>query len=135
MLKTILILPDGTQIGSGKGGAPAVVSAVLTQQVNDSQELSLGSACANMLEVDLLLPEGTSVDLTAGEEIVVYKESETGTRSLVGYFTVEKPTRPTANTLRITAYDRITWLDKDVSQWLAELNGWPYSLLTFAQMV
>lgn len=135
MLKTLLILPDGRQIISGREGEPAVISAVLTQCVNDSQELSLGSACANMLEVDLFIPNDTTLNLTAGDEIVLYKTDERGNLNLEGHFTVEKPTRPTANTLRLTAYDRVTWLDKDLSEWLAGLNGWPYSLLDFARMV
>ena len=95
MLKTLLVLPNGRQITSGKTGEPAVVSAVLTQCVNDGEELSLGSACANMLEADLFLPSGTQLELTAGDEITLYKTDERGISTLEGRFTVEKPTRPT----------------------------------------
>ena len=135
MLKTLLVLPNGRQITSGKTGEPAVVSTVLTQCVNDGEELSLGSACANMLEADLLLPVGTQLELTAGDEITLYKTDERGISSLEGHFTIEKPTRPTSNTMRLTAYDRVTWLDKDLTEWLAGLQEWPYSLHTFAGMV
>ena len=135
MLKTLLILPDGRQITSGREGEPAVVSTVLTQSVNDAQELSLGSTCANMLEVDLLIPNGQTLQLTAGDEIIAYKQEDTGALHLTGYFTIEKPTKPTANTLRLTAYDRVTWLDKDLTGWLESLDGWPYALHTFARMV
>ena len=133
MLKTLIVLPDGTEISSG-GEGTAIVSAVLTQCVNDSENLSLGSTCANMLEADLCTPDGT-LAIAAGDELTIYKTDGAGNRHLVGYFTTEKPTRPTANTLRLTAYDRITKLDKDLTDWLADLDKWPYSLYDFAAMV
>jgi hypothetical protein len=37
--------------------------------------------------------------------------------------------------MNITAYDRVSWLDKDLSLWLAGLESWPYNLLDFARMV
>lgn len=133
MLKTLILLPDGSEIFSGTEGA-AVISAVLTQCVNDSENLSLGSACANMLEADLYAPNG-ELTINAGDELTVYKVDEEGIRHLQGYFTTEKPTRPTANTLRLTAYDRVAKLDRDLTDWLADLNEWPYSLYEFASMV
>lgn len=134
MRRTILILPDGTEISSGSNSKIAILTAKITQCVNDSKELNLGSACANMLEVNLLNPNGF-LKITAGDEITVYKEDESGMRHKIGIFTTEKPTRATANTLRITAYDRMTKLDRDLSDWLSGLDGWPYSLITFAGMV
>lgn len=134
MLKIILTLPDGSEISSGANSDIAVLSAKLTQCVNDAQELSLGAACANMLEVDLQAPEG-GLQVAAGDELTVYKEDDSGQRHLVGIFITEKPTRVSANTLRLTAYDRVTKLDKNLTDWLTGLDGWPYSLLTFAGMV
>ena len=133
MLKTLIILPDGREILSG-GEGTAIISAVLTQWVNDSENLSLGSVCAGMLEADLFTPNG-EMNIKAGDELVVYKVDAAGNRYLQGCFTTEKPARPTANTLRLTAYDRITWLDRDLTGWLAGLNGWPYFLCDFARMV
>ena len=134
MLKIILTLPDGSEISSGANSDIAVLSAKLTQCVNDAQELSLGAACANMLEVDLQAPEG-GLQVAAGDELTVYKEDDSGQRHLVGIFITEKPTRASTNTLRLTAYDRVTKLDKNLTDWLTGLDGWPYSLLTFAGMV
>ena len=48
---------------------------------------------------------------------------------------LEKPTRPSANTMKITGYDRVSKLDKDLTAWLSGLAGWPYTLTTFAGMV
>lgn len=56
-------------------------------------------------------------------------------RSLVGKFTMEEPVRPTANKYRITAYDRVSWLDKDLTEWLISLEEWPYTVEQLAGMV
>lgn len=134
MLKTLIVLPDGTELFSGAGTANAIQEATITECVNEAQELALGSTCANMVEAKIITPKG-GVSLTAGDEIAVYKVDDLGNRYAIGLFTTEEPTRPSANSLSITAYDRISWLDKDLSTWLKNLKGWPYRLYTFATMV
>lgn len=134
MLKNLLVLPDGTEIFSGVGTVNALQSVTITQMVNAGTELTLGSACANMLEATLLTPEG-GLHIAAHGEIALYKVDDNGERTKVGLFTVEKPTRPSANLYSLTAYDRVSWLDKELTDWLENLNGWPYSLIEFAKMV
>ena len=134
MLKTLIVLPDGTELFSGTGTANAIQSVTITKCVNGAQELSLGSCCANMVETKVITPNG-ALSVAAGDEITVYRVAEDGSRAKVGLFTTEKPTRPSANSMRITAYDRISWLDEDLSLWLASLDGWPYALYDFAQLV
>ena len=134
MLKNLIVLPDGTELFSGVSGVNALQSVTLTQQVNTGTELTLGSACANMLEATLLTAEG-GFTIAAGMELTLYKVAEDGIRTKVGLFTAEKPVRPSANLYKITAYDRISWLDRDLTGWVESLNGWPYSLLEFARMV
>lgn len=134
MLKSILVLPDGTEIASGAGTVNALQNVKITQRVNAGEELTLGSACANMLEATIITPQG-GLNIAAGTEVTLYKEDDEGNRTKVGLFTMEKPSRPSANTYKVVAYDRMSWLDKDLTQWLAGLNQWPYSLLSFAHMV
>lgn len=134
MLRTLLVMKDGTEIFSGSGTTNAIQSCTIKEQVNASKEMTLGSTCSNMIEVKLFLPNG-NLSVAGGDEITAYKVSDSGTRTLTGKFTVEKPTRPSANTMRVVAYDRVTWLDKDLTAWLAGLSGWPYSLYTLAGMV
>lgn len=134
MLKNLIVLPDGTELFSGAGTANALQSVTLTQQVNTGAELTLGSACANMLEATLITPAG-GLNISPGTELTLYKVAEDGARTKIGLFTAEKPARPSANLYKITAYDRISWLDRDLGDWLESLSGWPYSLLAFAQMV
>lgn len=134
MLKTIIVLPDGTELHSGVDAENAVQSATITECVNEGQELTLGSTCASALEAKIYAPNG-ALQIAAGDELTVYKEDDEGFRYLIGEFTTEKPTYPSANTMSLTAYDRISWLDKDLTSWLAALAGWPYKLYDFASLV
>lgn len=133
MFKTIIVLSDGTELSSGTGTQNAIISATVTELTNAGQELQLGSCCAAMLEAKLLTPSALTIG--AGQELTVYRQDESGSRYLVGVFITEKPTCPSANTMTITAYDRITRLDRDLTQWLAQLTQWPYTLQELAGMV
>lgn len=134
MLKTLIVLPNGTEIYSGTGTTNEIQSCKFKESVNSAKELLLGSVCSSMLEVKIFTPNG-GLNIEGGDEITAYKVSESGIRTLVGNFTVETPTRPSPNTMKIVAYDRATWLDKDLTAWLAGLQNWPYSLYDFAGMV
>lgn len=134
MLKTIMVLPDGTQISSGTGTETAIKSIELAECVNDGTELSLGSTCANMLTVSIISPNG-KLTISEGDEIALYREDSAGVRHPAGLYTAQKPERTTANTLKITAFDRVCRLDKDLSQWLVELSDWPYEAYDLARLV
>lgn len=132
MLKTYILLPDGTEISSGPGAVHAVQSCSFTECVNSAAELTLGSVCAAMVEVKLITPGGLTI--SAGDELRIYQQ-EGGVRYPLGIFIAEKPTRPSANIMKITAYDRVSLLDKDLTAWVNGLAGWPYSLQELASMV
>lgn len=134
MLKNLIVLPDGTELFSGPGQVNALSRVTLTQSVNSGQELTLGSVCAAMLEARLICPGG-NLSIESGTEVTLYKVDDSGVRTQVGLFTLEKPTRSGANTYKLTAYDRVSKLDKDLTDWLAELDAWPYTLFDFAGMV
>ena len=134
MKKNLFVLIDGTEISSGVGKNPAITSVTYTQMVNDATDLEYGAACAGMIEAALLDTSG-AFSLSAGDELAYYSVAEDGTRTLHGYFTLEKPTKPSANTCKFTAYDRMIRFDKDLSMWLASLEGWPYTMTTILSMV
>lgn len=134
VLKNILVFPDGSEISSGPGTVNALQKVRITQRVNTGTELTLGAACATMLEATLFTPNG-GMHIAPGTEITLYQEDKEGVRTKAGLFTIEKANRPSANRYQITAYDRISRLDRDLRQWLESLSGWPYSLQTFAEMV
>ena len=132
-MRNILILPDGTELSSGLAGEHGIFSLTLTQCVNDSEELTIGSVCANSIEATVFNARG-SLSLSAGTEVTLLRE-EDGKRSQVGVFTLEKPARVSQNKLRVTGYDRIRRLDRDLTQWFSALDGWPYTANVLAQMV
>jgi len=133
MLKTVIVLPDGTELSSGAGTENAIKSIVVTECVNDGQELMLGSTCTNMIELTAITPNG-GFSIAKGDEFTVYRETAEGVCHKVGLFTSEKPTRASAHSLKVTAYDRISWLDQDLTAWIAGLTAWPYTLYDLARM-
>lgn len=133
MWLTLIVLPDGTEIFSGPGSGPKVQNATIKQMVNDGEELNIGSCCAARFECTLLNPGG-ELSIAAGDELTAYRVNGE-TRQLIGYFTMEEPTRPSANRYKIVSYDRISWLDRDLTDWLLSLEDWPYTVNQFAQMV
>lgn len=132
MLQTIIELADGTYIGAGSPGT-AVMSARLTQSVNTGTELTLGSVCAAMAEITLHVPDGCPI--AAGDSFVLYKRSASGQLHRLGIFTAEQPQWQAGQKVKITAYDAVTKLDRDITGWLAALDGWPYTLQELAQLV
>ena len=133
MWLTLIVLPDGTEIFSGPGSGPKIQSSTIKHFVNDGQEFSIGSVCAARFECNILNPGG-ELSIAAGDEITVYKV-QGDTRRKMGLFTLEEPVRPSPNRYKITAYDRVSWLDKDLTEWLISLDGWPYTVEDLALMV
>lgn len=135
MLKSILVLPDdGTRISSGSDADVSVKSCTTTECVNSGAELTIGSTCCACLEVQIIT-KGQKLGLSAGQLIELHKADDSGNETKVGTFRLEMPTKKSDNVYKVTAYDRVADLDKDLSAWLKGLTGWPYDLIAFAGMV
>lgn len=132
-MTALLVLPDGRELYSGEVGKDAILRLTLTAGVNDTRELTLGSVCAAMLEAELLIPSG-ELGLTAGEEVTLYWVTGEN-REKAGIFVADKPEKTGKGTYSLTAFDRVSRLDKDVTQWLEGLQDWPYALLDFGRLV
>ncbi len=130
MIKTVLVLPDGQELSSGRG-EPAILSSTLTQCVNSETDIKLGSCCCDMVELTVL----GDPDLKAGQEVTLLHERQDGTREQMGIFILEKPEYAGRGCMRLTAYDRVSLLDKDLTEWILGLDRWPYPLHDFAKMV
>jgi len=102
MGKYLLRLTDGREI-------TAIGSLSITWQVNDSQDISLGSACAAMLEATLF----EESEITPGTELTCLEDGKA-----LGIFRCEQPRRTGSKRLSITAYDRMVLFDREVSAWL-----------------
>ncbi len=137
MLKTYLeFTKDGRTIcvPSWDGKGAAIQSCTLTECVNSGEELTIGSVCSCSLEATLMLLDG-ELNIAAGDTVTVYKQLDNNTPTQVGVFVLERPTRVTANTMKITGFDYVSKLDKDLTAWLAGLKEWPYTLTKFAREV
>ena len=117
MLQPILTLPSGTEL---KGGSPgsAVKSLTLRTSVNSGQEFTIGSAFSDYIEAEIWADPGGSLQITAGDALTYYRQDDAGSRTKVGVFYAEKPTRTKRNSYKVTAYDTMSKLDADFSGWL-----------------
>ena len=117
MLQPILTLPSGTEL---KGGSPgsAVKSLTLHTAVNAGQEFTIGSAFSDYIEAEIWADPGGSLQITAGDALTYYRQDDAGSRTKVGVFYAEKPTRTKRNSYKVTAYDTMSKLDADFSGWL-----------------
>ena len=134
MRKNLIVLSNGRELSSGVPGEAALTEVTLTQRVNSEEELTLGSVCAAMLEAQVLVSDG-SWGINAGETLTLYQVLPDGSRVQQGIFIAETPERTDANIYRLTAYDRVVLLDKDLTDWLEGLASWPCTLQEFAAMV
>lgn len=117
MLQPILTLSSGTEL---KGGSPgsAVKSLTLHTAVNAGQEFTIGSAFSDYIEAEIWADPGGSLQITAGDALAYYRQDDAGSRTKVGVFYAEKPTRTKRNSYKVTAYDTMSKLDADFSGWL-----------------
>ena len=136
MPKHLLVLADGTQIGSGQVGDNAVRSVSYTQTVADDTDLAPGAACACKLEIELWVQPGHALRITSGTEMTCYRLDAAGGREKIGVFRAVKPTKASRNTYKVYAYDAVSRLDGIQSTWLRSIQGqFPMSLWAFAQAV
>ena len=133
MINHIMILPDGTEISSGAMLDPALMQVKLTQKVNRETELTFGAVCATMLEASLWASDGCPV--SAGDTVDLYRVYPGGIRHKIGRFTMEKPTGSGGCVYKLVAYDAIRALDQDLTDFVAGLQGWPYTVLGFGQLI
>ena len=117
MLQPILTLPNGTEL---KGGSPgsAVKSLTLHTAVNAGQEFTIGSAFSDYIEAEIWADPDGRLQITAGDALTYYRQDDAGSRTKVGVFYAEKPTRTKRNSYKVTAYDTMSKLDADFSGWL-----------------
>ena len=117
MYQPILTLSSGTEL---KGGSPgsAVKSLTLHTAVNAGQEFTIGSAFSDYIEAEIWADPGGSLQITAGDALTYYRQDDAGSRTKVGIFYAEKPTRTRRNSYKVTAYDTMSKLDADFSGWL-----------------
>lgn len=133
MVKHIIVLPNGAEVSSGAGTVNAIKSTSFTSAVNSGMELTAGAMCASSFEANIISPGG-EIQIQEGTELTIFSEDENGKRNQVGLYTTQKPTRVSANMYRIQTYDRMIWLDKDITAFVESLQAWPYRLYDLASL-
>lgn len=133
MVYHIMVLPDGSEIKSGAMLDPVILQLQVTEKVNTETELTFGAVCSVMVEATVWATAGCPV--SAGDKVTLYRVTAAGDREKVGIFTMEKPTGSGGCIYKLTAYDAVRALDRDLTEFLSGLQGWPYSILNFAQLV
>ena len=142
MYKSRLVVYDGnTQkyvLSSGVPGASYAIRSVrYVAGVNDSTNISIGSACSAYIEAEIWSPGTVSNKfiIKAGYKLVFSASEDDGkTYTQIGVFYADKPTRASSNVYKVTAYDAVSKLDKDASPWLFKQKSdfTPASLLATA---
>ena len=117
MYQSVLRLKDGTELTGGAAGN-AIKSITLHAAVNAGQEFTIGSAFSDYIEAEIWADPGGSLQITAGDALTYYRQDDAGSRTKVGVFYAEKPTRTKRNSYKVTAYDTMSKLDADFSGWL-----------------
>lgn len=117
MLQPILTLPSGTELRGGQAGS-TIKALTLHTAVNAGQEFAIGSAFSDYIEAEIWADPGGSLQITAGDALTYYRQDDAGSRTKVGIFYAEKPTRTKRNSYKVTAYDTMSKLDADFSGWL-----------------
>ena len=117
MYYSVLLLPNGTELTGGAAGN-ALKSITLHTAVNSGQEFTIGSAFSDYIEAEIWADPGGSLQITAGDVLTYYRLDDAGSRTKVGIFYAEKPTRTKRNSYKVTAYDTMSKLDADFSGWL-----------------
>lgn len=117
MYYSVLRLPNGTELKGGEAGS-TLKALTLHAAVNAGQEFTIGSAFSDYIEAEIWADPGGSLQITAGDALTYYRQDDAGSRTKVGVFYAEKPTRTKRNSYKVTAYDTMSKLDADFSGWL-----------------
>ena len=121
------VLADGTVLYDN------IVSVSWTEQVNsDSDNITPGAVCANAIDISFWVRYDDTLKIAQGTELTYYKVDDyTAVETKIGVFTCEKPEKDGGNKYKVTAYDNVTKLDIDVSDWLNSIN-FPITIEEFA---
>lgn len=118
-----LRLADGTVLYSGQDADARVRSVTLTERVNDQDDLCPGAVCTVCADIELWAPQNRLPLAQGAQFTLVRVDTETGAETQVGVFLAERPVKTSANVYTVTAYDRMTRFDKDLSPWLRAHQG------------
>lgn len=121
-----LVLSNGSVLFSN------IISASLTTSCNTEDDITPGSVCASSVDVEFWVNSDEEFSITQGTTFTYYKVDDSGKETKIGVFTCEKPEKDGQNQYKFTAYDNVTLLDKDVSDWVNNEVSFPITISAFA---
>lgn len=124
----------GLRVAPGAGPGNRLRKCDIHGLANDADDLMLGSVCASWIEATIHSTDG-NFTVYNGDELTVYKVALDGTETQVGVFNVTDARWISKRVYKITAYDNVIKLDRDITGWLRGLTEWPYALTEFYGMI
>lgn len=126
MFQDKFVLADGTALQSN------IVGVDWTTSSNSDSDIAPGSVCASAVEIEFWVNSDSALSVTQGTVLTYYKvDNDLGTETKIGVFTCEKPEKTGSNKYKVTAYDNVSLLDVDVTEWLNALT-FPITIKDFA---
>lgn len=129
MFQDKFVLADGTSLQSN------IVGVDWTTSSNSDSDIAPGSVCASAVEIEFWVNSDSDLSVTQGTVLTYYKvyrdDNDIGIETKIGVFTCDKPEKTGSNKYKVTAYDNVTLLDVDVSEWLNALT-FPITIKEFA---
>lgn len=126
MFQDKFVLADGTALQSN------IVGVDWTTSSNSDSDIAPGSVCASAVEIEFWVNSDSALSVTQGTVLTYYKvDIDFDIETKIGVFTCDKPEKTGANKYKVTAYDNVTLLDVDVSEWLNALT-FPITIKEFA---
>lgn len=119
----------------------SIMSLSVVKEVNSETSVVPGCATASMLTVEIW---GKASDyVSVGDEIIYYQletiTNEDGSKEDVfkqkGVFYAQKPTQKSKNLFEVIAYDNITKLDVDLTEWLSNEEEFKTEVSTIGGLI
>lgn len=129
MFQDKFVLADGTALQSN------IVGVDWTTSSNSDSDIAPGSVCASAVEIEFWVNSDSAISVTQGTVLTYYKvykaDNDLDIETKIGVFTCDKPEKTGSNKYKVTAYDNVSLLDVDVTEWLNALT-FPIAIKDFA---
>lgn len=129
MFQDKFVLADGTVLQSN------IVGVDWTTSSNSDSDIAPGSVCASAVEIEFWVNSDSALSVTQGTVLTYYKvykaDDDLDIETKIGVFTCDKPEKTGSNKYKVTAYDNVSLLDVDVTEWLNALT-FPIAIKDFA---
>lgn len=129
MFQDKFVLADGTALQSN------IVGVDWTTSSNSDSDIAPGSVCASAVEIEFWVNSDSALSVTQGTVLTYYKvykdDNDLDLETKIGVFTCDKPEKTGSNKYKVTAYDNVSLLDVDVTEWLNSLT-FPITIKGFA---